>query len=149
MRVRDIIGSLGVMGVVIAAFPLAISLAGSRHRRELPRVAAVPAPNHDWIFYPTTVPVAIGLLVVARPWRGSGCFARAPGEGDAAPVLDRGAGLVLPGLARQGLPVPAADRSRRRGPWPLGLTRWSWPRAGGKRGGDLPLLRPARRGRDS
>jgi hypothetical protein len=62
---RDIIGSLGVLGVVLAAFPLAISLAGkSTTGGNYLAWQLFRRPNHDWIFYPSEVPVAIGLLVI-------------------------------------------------------------------------------------
>ena len=74
-------------------------------------------PNHDWIFYPPTVPRRSAWVVVAR--RGARPVAAAPQRslaGDAPAVLDRRAGRVLPALAGQGLPVPAADRAGGRGP---------------------------------
>jgi 4-amino-4-deoxy-L-arabinose transferase-like glycosyltransferase len=65
LRLRDIIGSLGVLGVVFAAFPLAISLAGkSTTGGNYLAWQLFRRPNHDWIFYPSEVPVAIGLLVI-------------------------------------------------------------------------------------
>jgi hypothetical protein len=65
LRMRDVVGSLGVLGVVFAAFPIAISLAGrSTTGGNYLAWQLFRRPNHDWIFYPSEVPIAIGLLVV-------------------------------------------------------------------------------------
>jgi 4-amino-4-deoxy-L-arabinose transferase-like glycosyltransferase len=65
LRLRDVVGSLGVLAVVFAAFPIAISLAGkSTTGGNYLAWQLFRRPNHDWIFYPTQVPEAIGLLVV-------------------------------------------------------------------------------------
>ena len=112
-RLRDLAVALGVMALVIAPFPLSLMLAGRTGTGESYLAWQLfRRPNHDWLFYPQTVPEAIGPARVARGRHGAVAAApRGVVEGAPAPVLDRRAGRVLPALARQGLPVPAADRA--------------------------------------
>ena len=62
---RHLAGSVALLSLLITAYPLSLMLAGRTERGggylawQLFR-----RPNHDWGFYPTVVPVAIGLLVV-------------------------------------------------------------------------------------
>jgi hypothetical protein len=62
---RHLAGSVALLSLFIAAYPLSLLLAGRTERGggylawQLFR-----RPNHDWGFYPSVVPVAIGLLVV-------------------------------------------------------------------------------------
>ena len=65
MRLRDLAVSLGVMALVIAPFPLTLMLAGRTGTGESYLTWQLfRRPNHDWLFYPTTVPEAIGPLVL-------------------------------------------------------------------------------------
>ena len=65
LRLRDLAVSLGVMALVIAPFPLALMLAGRTGTGgNYLAWQLFRRPNHDWIFYPTTVPEAIGPLVL-------------------------------------------------------------------------------------
>jgi hypothetical protein len=65
VRVRDLAVSVGVMGLVIAPFPLCLMLAGRTGTGESYLTWQLfRRPNHDWHFYFTTVPEAIGPLVV-------------------------------------------------------------------------------------
>jgi hypothetical protein len=65
VRLRDLALSLGVMALVIAPFPLTLMLAGRTGTGESYLTWQLfRRPNHDWLFYPTTVPDAIGPLVV-------------------------------------------------------------------------------------
>ncbi len=64
-RIRDIAGSLGLMFMVIAADPVSRRLAGAADSGgNYLAYQLFRRPNHDWTFYPATVPFAIGLLVV-------------------------------------------------------------------------------------
>jgi uncharacterized membrane protein len=62
---RHLAGSVALLSLFVTAYPLSLFLAGRTGRGggylawQLFR-----RPNHDWAFYPTVVPVAIGLLVV-------------------------------------------------------------------------------------
>jgi 4-amino-4-deoxy-L-arabinose transferase-like glycosyltransferase len=62
---RHLAGSVALLSLFITAYPVSLLLAGRTERGggylawQLFR-----RPNHDWGFYPTVVPVAIGLLVV-------------------------------------------------------------------------------------
>jgi hypothetical protein len=65
VRLRDLAVSVGVMALVIAPFPLSLMLAGRTGTGESYLTWQLfRRPNHDWLFYPTTVPEAIGPLVV-------------------------------------------------------------------------------------
>jgi dolichyl-phosphate-mannose-protein mannosyltransferase len=62
---RHVAGAGALFAAVITAFPLALAVAGKTETGgsfvawQLSRRA-----NHDWLFYPTVVPLAMGLLVV-------------------------------------------------------------------------------------
>jgi len=64
-RTRDLgISALAMFGVALA-YPLSIKLAGGGHRGQNYLVWQLfRRPNHEWSFYPTTVPVVMGPLVV-------------------------------------------------------------------------------------
>jgi hypothetical protein len=65
VRLRDLAISIGVMALVIAPFPLSVILAGQAHTGESYLTWQLfRRPNHDWLFYPATVPAAIGPLVM-------------------------------------------------------------------------------------
>ena len=82
VRVRDLAISVGVMVLVIAPFPLSLVLAGGGGTSRVSSYLVwqlFRRANHDWLFYPTTVPLAIGLglvlvatlgLVLIRRWMG-------------------------------------------------------------------------------
>ena len=57
VRLRDLAISAGVMALVIAPFPLSLMLAGRAATGESYLTWQLfRRPNHDWLFYPTTVP---------------------------------------------------------------------------------------------
>jgi hypothetical protein len=67
VRLRDLALSIVVMVLVIAPFPLSLSLAGGDGTSKAGSYLIwqlFRRANHDWIFYPETVPVAIGFGVV-------------------------------------------------------------------------------------
>jgi hypothetical protein len=65
VRLRDLAISMSLMGLVIAPFPLTLMLAGRTGTGESYLTWQLfRKPNHDWLFYPTTVPEAIGPLVL-------------------------------------------------------------------------------------
>jgi 4-amino-4-deoxy-L-arabinose transferase-like glycosyltransferase len=65
-RTRDLGLAAVAMFAVALAYPLSIHLAGGGHRGQNYLVWQLfRRPNHTWDFYPTNVPVAMGLLVVA------------------------------------------------------------------------------------
>ncbi len=62
---RKLIGSLAAMGSVLILFPLSLSLAGKTETGgNYLAWQLFRRPNHDWLFYPSQVPVAIGIGVV-------------------------------------------------------------------------------------
>jgi hypothetical protein len=64
-RTRDLGFSALAMFAVAFAYPLAIKLAGGGHRGQNYLVWQLfRRPNHAWSFYPATVPVVMGPLVV-------------------------------------------------------------------------------------
>ena len=67
VNIRDLVLSAAVMALVIAPFPLSLIFAGRAETGEQYLTWQLfRPPNHDWAFYPTTVPEAIGpLLIVA------------------------------------------------------------------------------------
>jgi hypothetical protein len=65
VKLRDLAISVGVMALVIAPFPLTLMLAGHRGTGESYLTWQLfRRPNHDWLFYPTTVPEVVGPLVL-------------------------------------------------------------------------------------
>jgi 4-amino-4-deoxy-L-arabinose transferase-like glycosyltransferase len=65
VRVRDAGIALLSLFAVVAAYPLALRLAGHSHTgQHYLAYQLFRRPNHSWAFYPTVVPVAMGLLVV-------------------------------------------------------------------------------------
>jgi 4-amino-4-deoxy-L-arabinose transferase-like glycosyltransferase len=66
VRNRHLGISLGIMVLVILAYPLALRLAAhSRSGQQYLAYQLFRRPNHAWSFYPTTVPQAIGPVVIA------------------------------------------------------------------------------------
>ena len=70
VRLRDIGAAIGMLAVVVSAFPLTLALAsggGSRSAGSYLVWQLFRRPNHEWTFYPTVVPFAVGvvLLIVA------------------------------------------------------------------------------------
>ncbi len=68
VRIRDLIVSLGFMAAVVVPFPLALKFAGgggSQRAQQYLVWQLFRPPNHSFSFYPTTVPSAIGPLIVA------------------------------------------------------------------------------------
>lgn len=64
-RIRDVAIALAAMIVVVAHFPLSLRLAGRQSTGEAYLAYQLfRRPNHEWSFYPATVPMAIGPAVV-------------------------------------------------------------------------------------
>jgi Dolichyl-phosphate-mannose-protein mannosyltransferase len=71
VRIRDIAGSLAVMGAVVIAFPVATSLGGKPETGgHYLAYQLFRRPNHDWGFYVSVVPKAIGPLVLVAALAG-------------------------------------------------------------------------------
>ena len=65
VRIRDIFASIILWIIVILPFPVSIALAGSSTTgRNYLAWQLFRRPNHDWSFYITNVPQAIGILVI-------------------------------------------------------------------------------------
>jgi hypothetical protein len=65
VTVRRLLGSIGVMGSVLILFPLSLQLAGKAETGgNYLAWQLFRRPNHDWIFYASEVPKAIGFGVV-------------------------------------------------------------------------------------
>jgi 4-amino-4-deoxy-L-arabinose transferase-like glycosyltransferase len=67
VRIRDLILATVCMAIVMAPFPLAISLSGgggSKTTQNYLIWELFRRPNHEWSFYLANVPIAIGVLVV-------------------------------------------------------------------------------------
>jgi Dolichyl-phosphate-mannose-protein mannosyltransferase len=68
VRIRDLFLSIVALALVIAPFPLSLSFAGGEGASKAGSYLVwqlFRRANHDWIFYPETVPAAIGFGVVA------------------------------------------------------------------------------------
>jgi hypothetical protein len=66
VRLRDLVIAASVMAVVMAPFPLSLMVAGHTGTGESYLTWQLfRRPNHDWLFYPSTVPEAVGPLVIA------------------------------------------------------------------------------------
>ena len=64
-RVRHVIGAGTLYVVIVSAFPLSLAAAGATGTGgNFLAWQLLRRPNHDWLFYPTVVPMAIGPLVV-------------------------------------------------------------------------------------
>lgn len=65
VKLRHLVASTVAMSAVIAPFPLSLALAGGATAgRHYLVWQLFRRPNHDWSFYPTTVPFAIGPVVI-------------------------------------------------------------------------------------
>src|SRR5215210_1928106 len=65
LRVRDLVIATILTAVMVAPFPLSILLAGGTSSGKQYMVWQLfRRPNHTWDFYPVTVPIAIGILVI-------------------------------------------------------------------------------------
>jgi hypothetical protein len=65
VRKRQLGIALGMMTLVVLAYPLALRLAAhSRSGQQYLAYQLFRRPNHDWSFYAATVPAAIGPLVI-------------------------------------------------------------------------------------
>jgi Dolichyl-phosphate-mannose-protein mannosyltransferase len=65
VRLRDLAIAVGVMAAVMAPFPLSLMMAGRTGTGESYLTWQLfRRPNHDWLFYPSTVPEAVGPLVI-------------------------------------------------------------------------------------
>jgi len=65
VRPRDLALSMVVMALVIAPFPLSLIFAGKTGTGgQYLAWQLFRRPNHDWTFYPTTVPEVIGPLII-------------------------------------------------------------------------------------
>jgi hypothetical protein len=65
VRVRDAGLALLALVAVVMAYPLTLRLAGHSHSgQHYLAYQLFRRPNHSWLFYPTVVPVAMGVLVV-------------------------------------------------------------------------------------
>jgi 4-amino-4-deoxy-L-arabinose transferase-like glycosyltransferase len=67
IRIRHLVASVICMALVIAPFPLSLSLAGaggSKAGQNYLIWQLFRRPNHEWTFYPMAVPPAIGVLVI-------------------------------------------------------------------------------------
>lgn len=68
VRLRDLAISVLMMALVIAPFPLSLMLAGGGGTSKVQSYLVwqlFRRANHDWIFYPTTVPSALGIGLIA------------------------------------------------------------------------------------
>jgi hypothetical protein len=65
IRAKHAVGAAGVAAAVILAYPLSLRFAADTHAgQKYLTYQLFRRPNHGWGFYPTTVPEAMGLLVV-------------------------------------------------------------------------------------
>jgi hypothetical protein len=67
VRLRDLVLACASMALIMAPFPLSMMLAGGGGSERTGQYVVwqlFRRPNHTWDFYPTTVPLAIGPLVV-------------------------------------------------------------------------------------
>jgi hypothetical protein len=68
LRLRNLVLSFVCLALVVSTFPLSIRLAGGGATKSAGNYLVwqlFRRPNHEWTFYPSTVPIAIGLLVIA------------------------------------------------------------------------------------
>jgi 4-amino-4-deoxy-L-arabinose transferase-like glycosyltransferase len=73
VRLRDLVGSIVSMLLVIAPFPISLALAGGEGTQKAQSYLIwqlFRRPNHTWDFYLTTVPDAMGLLLIVAALAG-------------------------------------------------------------------------------
>jgi len=71
IRGKHAVGAAGLAAAIILAYPLTLRFAAHTHAGQKYLVYQLfRRPNHSWSFYPTTVPEAMGLLVVAAALAG-------------------------------------------------------------------------------
>ncbi len=113
VRLRDLAIAMCVFILVIAPYPASMKYSGkSSTGGHFLTWQLFRRPNHAWTFYPANLFFAAGALTLvavgARPVVAAPLVVVA---GVATAVLGGGPGLVLRALGREGLPVPATDRS--------------------------------------
>ncbi|MEO7841547.1 MAG: glycosyltransferase family 39 protein [Anaerolineales bacterium] len=65
LRILDLVIATILTTLMIAAFPLSLLLAGgTKSGKQYLVWQLFRRPNHTWDFYPTTVPIAMGILVI-------------------------------------------------------------------------------------
>jgi hypothetical protein len=65
VRTRYVVTAGALLGFALATFPISLTLAGKAHTGgNYLAWQLFRRPNHEWTFYPSTVPHAIGYLVV-------------------------------------------------------------------------------------
>jgi hypothetical protein len=70
-RVKYVLRAAGVAAAVIVVYPLSLHVAAHTHSgQKYLTYQLFRRPNHSWLFYPTTVPQAMGLLVVVAALAG-------------------------------------------------------------------------------
>jgi len=75
--IKHLVGASAVVGFIVSAFPLSLMLAGATSSGgNFLAWQLFRRPNHSFLFYPTVIPLAIGLAVVAAAllglWLGRG-----------------------------------------------------------------------------
>jgi hypothetical protein len=71
IRAKHAAGAAGVTAALVLAYPLSLRFAAHTHAGQKYLVYQLfRRPNHSWSFYPTTVPEAMGLLVVVAALAG-------------------------------------------------------------------------------
>ena len=71
IRGKHAAGAAGLAAAIILAYPLTLRFAAHTHAGQKYLVYQLfRRPNHSWSFYPTTVPEAMGLLVVVAALAG-------------------------------------------------------------------------------
>jgi Dolichyl-phosphate-mannose-protein mannosyltransferase len=71
VRLRDLAVSLAVTALVILPLPITMAVAGRAHTGgSYLTWQLLRRPNHDWLFYPATVPEVIGPLVLVAALAG-------------------------------------------------------------------------------
>ena len=79
VRLRDLAIASFFLMAIVASYPISLALAGggaSEKARGYLIWQLLRQPNHEWTFYPATVPPAMGLLVVAAAIAGLWWFRR-------------------------------------------------------------------------
>lgn len=79
VRLRDLVISISILTAILASYPVSLALAGggaSEKARGYLVWQLLRRPNHEWTFYPATIPPALGLLLVATAVAGLWWFRR-------------------------------------------------------------------------
>jgi hypothetical protein len=108
VRLRDLAGFMVSMILVIAPFPISLALAGGEGTQKAQSYLIwklFRRPNHTWDFYLTTVPDAIGPLLIVAALSGCSCCVTSGRGASLLLLVDHCADRVLSACGQPRVPL--------------------------------------------